>query len=117
MTVEYDGAGSPVGLTFAPETLVGPRSFRLPAKVDGVMSALKKQSGKGGRVSRSMADRAHASRVAWRILKDWIEAQLALVEAELVEVDEVLLPYMLERTGRTLFEAWREQQALPGPTD
>lgn len=115
VTVEYDGAGSPVGLSFALETPEGPRAFRLPAKIDGVLGALSKQCGKGG-VTRSMVCRAHAARVAWRILKDWMESQLALVEAGLVEVEEALLPYMLDGSGRqTFYELVKERHlSLPG---
>jgi len=29
--------------------------------------------------------REHAARVAWRICKDWIEAQLAIVDAEMAD--------------------------------
>lgn len=116
VTVEYDEAGRPVGLSFAIETPEGPRAFRLPAKIDGVLAALGKSVGKG-RVTRSMVNREHAGRVAWRILKDWIEAQLALVEAELVDVEEVLLPYMLDGSGRqTFYEVVKERHlSLPGP--
>ena len=38
---------------------------------------------------------------AWRIIKDWIEAQLALVE---VTVPQVFLPYAVLRDGRALTE-------------
>jgi hypothetical protein len=113
--VEYDPAGVPVGLSFAIETPDGERAFRLPAKIDGVLRALGRARGKGG-VTRMMVCRPHAARVAWRILKDWVEAQLALVEAELVEVEEVLLPYMLDGAGRrTFYEAVKERHlSLPG---
>ncbi len=49
--------------------------------------------------------RAQAARVAWRIIKDWIEAQLALVEAEQVDMVEVFLPYAQVQGGRTVYEA------------
>ncbi len=112
VTVEYEG-GAPIGLSFSIETADGPRGFRLPAKVDGVLQALRKGKGK---VSRSMVNRTHASRVAWRILKDWIQVQLALVDAELVDVEEVLLPYMLDRSGATFYEAWKDDRlSLPSP--
>ena len=47
-----------------------------------------------------------ARRVAWRILKDWIEAQIALLESGMVEMEEIFLPYMLAGPGdRTLYKA------------
>ncbi len=42
--------------------------------------------------------------VAWRIIKDWIEAQLALVEVNMATVPQVFLPYAITRDGRTLAE-------------
>jgi hypothetical protein len=42
--------------------------------------------------------------VAWRIIKDWVEAQLAIVEAEQVELVEVFLPFAQNpQTGETIF--------------
>jgi len=42
--------------------------------------------------------------VAWRIIKDWIEAQLAIVEAEMVEMAEVFLPYAVTKSNKTLYQ-------------
>lgn len=48
--------------------------------------------------------RLQAVRTAWRIVKDWVEAQMALVETNMVTVGEVFLPYATMRDGRTLSE-------------
>lgn len=45
-----------------------------------------------------------AARVAWRIVRDWIEAQLALVEVNMVTVPQVFLPYVVMKDDRTLSE-------------
>lgn len=45
-----------------------------------------------------------AVRTAWRVIKDWIEAQLALVEINMVTIPQVFLPYTIMRDGRTLTE-------------
>jgi hypothetical protein len=43
--------------------------------------------------------------VAWRIIKDWTEAQLALVQAGVAELAEVFLPYATHpQTGQTFYE-------------
>jgi hypothetical protein len=62
-------------------------------------------------------DREQAERVGWRQLKRWLEAQLALVETEMVEMREVFAPYLLAEDGRTLFECLEESRfkALPAP--
>lgn len=46
--------------------------------------------------------RAQAVRTAWRIVKDWVEAQMALVETQMVTTAEVFLPYAVMHDGRTL---------------
>lgn len=50
--------------------------IRLPANVDAVLAVLAKQKVKCGR--------DQAERVAWRILKDWVAAQMAILESEMV---------------------------------
>lgn len=50
-----------------------------------------------------------AKRVAWRQLLRWIEAQLALVDTEMVKVEEVFMPYIqIDINGKTLFEKINE---------
>jgi hypothetical protein len=65
-------------------------------------------------------DAFHARRVAWRILRNWTEAQLALIEVGMVKVHEVFLPWMQDpATGKTLFSTMEERKfdglALPAP--
>jgi hypothetical protein len=45
-----------------------------------------------------------AVRTAWRIVKDWVEAQMALVETQMVTTQQVFLPYAVMNDGRTLSE-------------
>lgn len=75
-------------------------AFRLPARIDGVLLTLKRQKG----VPRRFCNREQAARVAWRIIKDWITAQLALVESEIAGLAEVFLPYVEMGDGETLYE-------------
>jgi hypothetical protein len=81
-----------------------PINFRLPCNVDGVLSCLNSQKG----VPNALRNRGQARRVAWRIVKDWIQAQLALVEAKQAELAEIFLPYAIDGEGRTVFQAFRE---------
>ncbi len=45
--------------------------------------------------------------MAWRIIKDWVEAQTAIIQAGMVTLTQVFLPY-LETTpgGPLLYEAY-----------
>ena len=91
--------GEPIGLSFIVETPYGDTPFRLPANIDRVQGVLNKQ-----RV-RTSVNRDLASRVAWRILKDWVRAQMAILETEMVSIDQIFLPYMeVGKEGKILYE-------------
>ena len=104
---DFDVEGRPEALSFMIETPVGVRGITLPAKVDAVLDVMQQQKVK--------CDRDQAERVAWRIVKDWVEAQMALLESAQVEMDQIFLPYMTNARGQTLYELYRcNQQMLEG---
>ncbi len=117
---EYDGFGNVSALSFRINTKFGDIAFRLPANIPAVESILKKQS-QCGKVPRSAANYPQATRVGWRILKDWVEAQLALIETGMVSVEQVFLPFAQNSTGQTVYEYFLEKKfntlALPAPSD
>lgn len=111
---EYDDAGSVSGIAFAMETPLGRQSFLLPVEVDKVHQVLQRAP----RRSHHARNREQAEKVAWRVLKDWLEAQLALIRIGMVGLDQVMLPYMEARDGRTVYElimAGDEVPALAAP--
>ena len=55
-----------------------------------------------------------AERTAWRNVRDWIIAQMAIIEAGQVEMEEVFLPYLTDRQGRTLYELYQSGQLALG---
>ena len=96
--MDYDRE-EPVGLAFIVVTAFGEVPFRIPANIDRVKAVLAKQ-----RVRVQVSDEL-ATRVAWRILKDWVRAQMAILETEMVSIDQVFLPYMqVDEGGKTLYE-------------
>lgn len=52
-------------------------------------------------------DKYADERVAWRIVKDWVEAQMALIESGLAELPEVFLPYAVKPDGRTVYDEFK----------
>ena len=48
-------------------------------------------------------DRDQAERTGWRNLRDWVLAQMAIIEAGMASVDEVFLPYLTDGHGNTLY--------------
>jgi hypothetical protein len=102
--------GAPSGVGFSLKTPHGMRSFELPVNVDGVFDAMKRDKS----VPNSYVTRAQAQKTAWRIVKDWVAAQIALVQAGQAQTDEVMLPYMLTPSGETVYRVYEqsEQKAL-----
>lgn len=103
---EYDDDTRLAAMSFQIVTIHGIVSFRLPVNVNGVYRSL--QSDK--KVTNKYKTKDQATRVAWRILKDWVEAQLAIVEAEMVELTEVFLPYAQNKEGQTVYQALKDNQ-------
>lgn len=103
--------GHPTGLAFALPTPTGLRRYRLPVDVVAVFRVLEKQRDVPARYSTP----DQAERVAWRIMKDWIEAQLAIIETQMVTLDQVFLPYMLMGGERTVYDLFLEHQLALGP--
>ena len=61
------------------------------------------------------SQRQQAEKIAWRILKDWVKAQIALIESGQAELAQIFMPYAKDVNGQTLFHHWMEskQKALP----
>lgn len=112
--VDYDTEGEPIALAFQIETKVGQVGYRLPANIDAVFKVLTDQYNRGS-VQRRFVTREQAGRVGWRILKDWVEAQMALLETRMVSLDELMLPWMIAgKHGETFYQLFESKQlALP----
>lgn len=96
---EYGDDNWPVGIAFAVETPLGLRGFSLPANMDGVKAVMIRQKVK---VSDEQVERT-----AWRNIRDWVLAQMAIVEAGMVQLDEVFLPYMTDKSGNTVYQLYQ----------
>ena len=113
ISTTYGAPGIPSGMRWTVNTKHGPREFALPVKVDAVYQVMTKQ---GILPSNNRNRMDQSRRTAWRIIKDWVEAQMALLDTEMVDMEEIFLPYMVE-DGKTLYHALAErefaQNALP----
>ena len=69
--------------------------FRLPARIDRVELQLKKLIKRPRKGTLSKVSE-QAARTAWKILADWVDIQMALVELDQAEFGEVFLPYMYD---------------------
>lgn len=110
VTVEFDGERH-VGLSFTLPTPHGPREFALPIDVAAVRALLEKQA-RGKVIRKGFSNAEQAERTAWRVAKDWLAAQLALVEAQMATLDQAMLPYLVVEpaTRETLYARYREHE-------
>lgn len=105
---EYDEAGKVTAVSFKVRTARGERPFRLPVNIEAVYKLLNRQRKypiETWEKERVKAQQDQAERTAWRILKDWVDAQMALIETEMVSLEEVFLPYLLVSEQKTLYQA------------
>lgn len=108
--------GSASGLTFSLRTKYGPQLFTLPVDIPAVQEVLAKQR-PASMAKAKFYSVEHAERVAWRVSKAWLEAQLALVSVQMATMDQVMLPYLHVQPNLTMYAAYQEQQDVLELTD
>jgi hypothetical protein len=100
---EYSPEGFPAAISFRVQTEFGLMTFRLPANADRIYKVVTRDA----KIPRAMRTLPQANRVAWRIVKDWTASQLAMIEAGLVDVAQVFLPYAQDRQGNSVYDNLR----------
>jgi hypothetical protein len=102
---EFEG-GKPTALSFRIQVAHGQVvAFRLPSNTPGVLAAMRGDKS----IPKQYLNPEQAERVAWRITRDWVRAQLAIIEAGLARLDQVMLPYAVTPTGETLGELFERR--------
>lgn len=97
--------GKVIAITFGLEIDGKTMGFRLPALVENVVEILYGGEDRWGRKKKiTDAQREQAYKTAWANIRDWIDAQLALVATQQVKIQTVFLPYLIMKDGRTLAE-------------
>lgn len=97
---EFDDNGYIIALSFKIRLGEQEIAFKLPTDWRPVLRVLEEDR----RVPASLCTKEQALRVAWRITKDWIEAQLAFIETAMVTTAQVFLPYAVTANGQSLYE-------------
>jgi len=97
---DYDQNGYIVALSFKIRLGDNDIAFRLPTDWRPVLEVLEQDRS----VPRGLKTQEQALRVAWRITKNWVEAQLAIIETRMVTTAQVFLPYAVTNTGQSLYE-------------
>lgn len=105
--------GNIISLNFAVNTEFGKIPFKLPVNVEAVVKLLK-DSKKEKKINLSVnqvQDIEVARRIAWRIIKDWIDAQMALVDISMVKLEQVFLPYAYDfNKNQSLYDSIKERK-------
>lgn len=112
--IEYKNS-LPSAVEFSVDTpTLGVQHFRFAPNIAGVLESLKRAP----KVPSSARNETQAARVAWRIEKDWLEAQFAKLDAMRMPLEQIMLPYMVTNKGETLYETLKAQHlALPAGTE
>ena len=79
----------------------------VPLLTENVAQVLKTQ--------RYFKNDDHAYRVAIANVRDWLDAQLAMLATQQVKIEQLFLPYMQTSTGKTVYELVKEQNVLGLP--
>lgn len=121
---EYGLKGDVIAIMFRVETPAGKRFIRLPADEQRALDALwldyvgddKKYLSKDGsrldswgcRKKKKKIDFAQqASRTAWKIVQDWIEVQMSMIQLGQADALQVFLPYLFDGK-RTYYQALKD---------
>ena len=109
----FDGEGRISAISFALPSPGGNdnMAFQLPCQWRKFQEVLKQQD------FRRWDEDEYCYKVAWANIKDWVEAQMALYETEMVTMPQVFLPFATTKDGRTLSEVIHDspERLLGGP--
>jgi hypothetical protein len=103
VSIHYDESGKPTGLQFMVIVESRPLTFNVPVKHKEVKAAVDADKKIEPRYKRG----DYGRRIAWRLLKDWVEVQMAFVECGQAELAEVFLPYAIDRDGLTAYQSFK----------
>ncbi len=112
IALEYDEAGTIKDIFFKIKLNHKELPFRLPAKAERVYQALWGEKPEWEHTRYGEGWKQQAQRIAWRICKTWLEAQITLINLEQAKIEEVFLPYLIMPGNKTLFETMEQNQFL-----
>ena len=107
ITFSYSDNGRIIAIEFTIDINGVIYPFRLPARIENVEKILYP-----GRRQLSTTQKDQAYRTAWANIRDWIAAQMAMVDTGMVKTEEIFLPYMIGARGNTFFEEMAESRFL-----
>jgi hypothetical protein len=100
------GTGKILKLDFLLDVKGNQVPFSLPVNWRLFQEVLKQQ-----KINR-WNDEDYCYRVAWRNIRDWVLAQMALYETQIVELPQVFLPFARDKNGETLYNKLKNNDML-----
>ncbi len=113
IAIEYNESGKIKDIFFKIVLQNKELPFRLPAKPEKVYTALRGQQPDHMQQRYGKQWQEEAERIAWRICKSWLEAQITLINLEQANIEEVFLPYLIVgKNNKSLYEVMKDKQFL-----
>ena len=112
--MEYGDDGRVRALSFNVKTPNGELPIRLPIDASATFKVLQRQA-ENREIPGRYAKEEHAYRVAWRNIFHWISAQMALLDTEMVKMEEIFLGYVITPGGQTIYQVMAGKGFLLGP--
>mgnify|MGYP001598676012 CR=1 FL=1 len=88
-------------------------SFKLPAKIGACYEVLLKS--RVNKISKESRNKImeQAARTAWKIVSDWVDIEMSMIELQQKEFLEVFLSYVYDpRNQQTFYESLKESKFL-----
>lgn len=105
--LQYEqGTGRICALKFLLQLEENKITFQLPVDWRAFQRVLKHQE------VRRWDDEDFCYRIAWRNIRDWVLAQMALFETQMVTIPQIFLPFATNKNGKTFFETVAENPQL-----
>lgn len=126
--MEYSAEREIAAISFVVQTSFGRLPYQLPANVAQVIVTINEQiRAETAKVNQRrnyrrkippslLNNKAQAQRIAWRIAKDWLEAQLALATVGSAKLEQIMMPFAMI-DGKSFYQHMIERGtlALPAP--
>jgi hypothetical protein len=96
----YNKDGDIESISFIIDTPYGTMCIKLPCNPDAVLEIMRRKKAQPRYLTRK-----HALEVAWRMIYYWVKAQMAILETDMVKMEQIFLPYIIvNKSGKTLYE-------------
>jgi hypothetical protein len=106
----YDNNKDLAGITFQIQTNGMPLVFRLPSKWKEYTKLLERKIKKPHRGTIERI-REQSKRTAWKLLLEWVQIQVSMIQLQQAEIIEVFLPYAYDMNkDETFFDKLKGTQ-------